>query len=190
MSNSKPDLILDAYGLFKTYKSGPREIPVLKGVDLSVQSGETISIRGESGSGKSTLLNLLAGIEIQDKGEIFWNKKNLGEIAESRLPGIRASYLGFVFQSFYLIPELNTLENVVLAARIAGKSPKDAVSAAEHSSPSASAPSTTDAKRSAESRRSARAQIAARPAGTSGSTDVGLGTSDSSNWVTNSTKVS
>ena len=132
MSDSGSDLILQAKSLCKSYQSGPRKIEVLKDVHLGVASGQTISIRGESGSGKSTLLNLLAGIETPDHGSIAWNGTELNAIAESRRPGIRASYLGFVFQAFYLIPELNTVENVILAARIAGKSPREARAAAEH----------------------------------------------------------
>lgn len=112
--------VLEANDLAKTYLSGRREIEVLRGVSLKIDPSRTISIRGESGSGKSTLLNLLAGIESPDVGEVFWNGKSLATIADSRRPAIRASYLGFVFQSFYLVPELNTLENVLLAARIAG----------------------------------------------------------------------
>lgn len=132
MSIPESDFILQASDLSKSYKSGSRDIQVLQDVDISVMRGQTISIRGESGSGKSTLLNLLAGIEIPDQGEVVWNGTPVSTIAESKRPGIRASYLGFVFQSFYLIPELNTLENVVLAARIAGKSSKEAKSLAEH----------------------------------------------------------
>jgi len=132
MNETGPSLILEATGLAKSYQSGPRKIEVLKNVNLSVAPGQTISIRGESGSGKSTLLNLLAGIETPDHGDIAWNGRDLLAIAQSKRPAIRAGYLGFVFQSFYLIPELNTLDNVVLAARIAGRSARDAREAAEH----------------------------------------------------------
>jgi predicted ABC-type transport system involved in lysophospholipase L1 biosynthesis ATPase subunit len=121
MSQSQnPTLVLDASGLQKRYRSGHREIEVLRGVSLSVRAGETISIRGESGSGKSTLLNLLAGIEVPDAGDIAWEDRSLHKLPEAQRPRVRARFLGFVFQSFYLIPELNTLENVILAARIAG----------------------------------------------------------------------
>ena len=132
MSNPDSNFILKASGLSKSYCSGPRKIEVLRDVNLTMSPGETISIRGESGSGKSTLLNLLAGIEIADQGDISWNGTQLNTIADSKRPGIRANYLGFVFQSFYLIPELNTLENVILAARIAGTSKKEASARAEH----------------------------------------------------------
>lgn len=123
--------VLDASGLEKRYRSGHREIEVLRGVGLSVRAGETVSIRGESGSGKSTLLNLLAGIEVPDAGDVIWEGRSLLKLPEAQRPRIRARFLGFVFQSFYLIPELNTLENVTLAARIAGLSLKEGRERAE-----------------------------------------------------------
>lgn len=122
-ANSTPP-VLQASDLHKTYQSGQREIQVLQGVSLELRSGESISIRGESGSGKSTLLNLLAGIERPDRGDVFWRGEALSAVPESKRPSRRASYLGFVFQAYYLIPELNALENVALAARIGGQSAK------------------------------------------------------------------
>ncbi len=106
---------LQAMGLTKTYRSGDRLLQVLRGVDLSVTVGETVSIRGESGSGKSTLLNLLAGLDAPDAGQLFWDGTT--EIGAER----RAHFLGMVFQSFYLIPEIDALQNVLMAARILGK---------------------------------------------------------------------
>ena len=121
MSDSPTVPVMEAANLAKSYRSGSRVIEVLQDVSLSLSKGQTMSIRGESGSGKSTLLNLLAGIESADEGGIRWNGQSLDSIADARRPAIRAGYLGFVFQSFYLIPELNALENVILAGRIAGK---------------------------------------------------------------------
>ncbi|MEX0323149.1 MAG: ABC transporter ATP-binding protein [Puniceicoccaceae bacterium] len=118
MTNDPQQFVLKASGLCKNYQSGPREIHVLQGVDLELRAGETVSIRGESGSGKSTLLNLLAGIETADAGSVTWKDTGLADIPVAKRPAFRAGYLGFVFQSFYLIPELNTLDNVLLAARI------------------------------------------------------------------------
>ncbi|MEX0331751.1 MAG: ABC transporter ATP-binding protein [Puniceicoccaceae bacterium] len=130
--SEETSIILQASNLRKSYQSGPREIQVLDGVTLELGIGETISIRGESGSGKTTLLNILAGIETPDEGDVHWNGISLGDLPDSKRPEIRASYLGFVFQSFYLIPELNTLDNVLLAARIAGQPLKEAREKAEH----------------------------------------------------------
>lgn len=111
MSNS----IILARGLAKSYLSGDRCIEVLCGIDLAILAGESVSIRGESGSGKSTLLNLLSGLDEPDTGSLTWG--GLAVEADQR-----AQFLGMVFQSFYLIPELDALGNVLMAARILGKS--------------------------------------------------------------------
>jgi predicted ABC-type transport system involved in lysophospholipase L1 biosynthesis ATPase subunit len=105
--------VLRADGLRKSYPSGEGRIDVLTGVDLAVAPGESVSIRGESGSGKSTLLHLLAGLDAPDAGTVVWEDGPAG--AERR-----AVYLGMVFQSFYLIPEIDALQNVLMAARILG----------------------------------------------------------------------
>ena len=107
--------VLSARGLRKTYASGGATLEVLRGVDLTIAAGESVSIRGESGSGKSTLLNLMAGLDSPDAGTLAW-----GDSADTGARR-RASYLGMVFQSFYLIPELDALANVVLARRILGR---------------------------------------------------------------------
>lgn len=103
--------MLSARGLAKTYQSGDRRIPVLRGVDLDVAGGESVSIRGESGSGKSTMLNLLSGLDSADSGTLAW---------AGQPPSVdrRATFLGMVFQSFYLIPELDARQNVLMAARM------------------------------------------------------------------------
>lgn len=107
--------ILEAAALRKTFPSGDRELQVLKGVDLGVASGESVSIRGESGSGKSTLLHLLAGLDSHDSGELQW------EGASKIDAGRRGRFLGMVFQAFYLIPELNAFDNVLMASRMVGR---------------------------------------------------------------------
>lgn len=107
MSNA----VLAGRALAKTYVSGDRRIAVLREVSLEVAAGESVSIRGESGSGKSTLLNLLSGLDVPDAGTIEWG---------GAAPAVdrRATFLGMVFQSFYLIPELNAEQNVLMAARM------------------------------------------------------------------------
>jgi predicted ABC-type transport system involved in lysophospholipase L1 biosynthesis ATPase subunit len=115
----KPDAtdapLLRATGLHKSFLSGERRLEVLRGVDLAVAAGESVSIRGESGSGKSTLLNLLSGLDAPDAGDIRW------EGAPTIAPAERGRLIGLVFQSFYLVPELDALDNVLLAARLLGK---------------------------------------------------------------------
>jgi len=108
------DPVLSARGLKKSFPSGDALLEVLRGVDLDVAAGESVSIRGESGSGKSTLLNLLAGLDAPDSGTVAW-----GGSADTGA-GRRAAYLGMVFQSFYLVPELDAEANVLLARRILG----------------------------------------------------------------------
>jgi predicted ABC-type transport system involved in lysophospholipase L1 biosynthesis ATPase subunit len=103
--------ILSARALAKNYLSGPQRLEVLRGVDLDVAAGESVSIRGESGSGKSTLLNLLADLDAPDAGTLSW-------AGQTPSPDHRAEFLGMVFQAFYLIPELDALANVLMASRI------------------------------------------------------------------------
>lgn len=108
------DFVLSARQVRKNYPSGDKLLEVLKGLDIDVRPGESLSVRGESGSGKSTLLNLLAGLDVPDGGEIRWS--GLASIEEAR----RAGLLGIVFQSFYLIPEIDALSNVLMARRVLG----------------------------------------------------------------------
>jgi predicted ABC-type transport system involved in lysophospholipase L1 biosynthesis ATPase subunit len=105
--------ILTARGLTKSFPSGDGRIDVLRGVDLDVSAGESVSIRGESGSGKSTMLNLLAGLDAPDTGTLSW----AGSPPSTER---RGAFLGIVFQSFYLIPELDAFQNVIMAARMLG----------------------------------------------------------------------
>ncbi len=108
------DPVLSARALRKSFPSGDALLEVLRGVDLDVAAGESVSIRGESGSGKSTLLNLLAGLDAPDTGAVTW--AGSGDTGARR----RAAFLGMVFQSFYLVPELDAFANVLLARRILG----------------------------------------------------------------------
>ncbi|HVW20492.1 MAG TPA: ABC transporter ATP-binding protein [Opitutaceae bacterium] len=109
------DPVLSARGLRKTYRSGDGRIEVLQAVDLEVDAGRSVSIRGESGSGKSTLLHLLAGLDAPDAGSLAW--EGTPDTGAAR----RATFLGMVFQAFYLVPELDARANVLLARRILGR---------------------------------------------------------------------
>ena len=114
------DPVLTADGLRKSYRSGDRTIEVLRGAELAVRAGESVSIRGESGSGKTTLLNLLAGLDASEGGEIRWAGAGITGLGNNALAGRRARFLGMVFQAHYLIPEIDALANVLLARRILG----------------------------------------------------------------------
>ncbi|MEO6992801.1 MAG: ABC transporter ATP-binding protein [Lacunisphaera sp.] len=121
MSESASTLILQAAGLRKHYPSGDRTLEVLQGVDFSVASGESVSIRGESGSGKSTLLNILAGLDRPDAGELFWHGEAAHRLSLGELTQRRGLFLGMVFQAYYLIPEIDALANVLMSARLVGR---------------------------------------------------------------------
>ena len=112
--------VLRASGLRKNFRSGDATLEVLRGVDLAIGAGESVSIRGESGSGKSTLLNLLAGLDRPDAGEIFWGAESTVKLSLGELTARRGRFLGMVFQAYYLIPEIDALANVLMGARMLG----------------------------------------------------------------------
>ena len=112
--DAAPSSVLQARGLEKNIvgPSGPLEI--LRGIDLEVGTGETVAILGASGSGKSTLLGLLAGLDAPSAGEVRLLGKNIAELDEDGRAALRSGRVGFVFQSFQLLPALTALENVLL----------------------------------------------------------------------------
>ena len=102
----------DARALVKTYRNGSVPVAALAGVDLQVGAGELVVIAGSSGSGKSTLLHLLGGLDEPDQGQVLVSGKDLGQCSEAERTAIRRHQLGFVFQSFNLVPVLTAFENV------------------------------------------------------------------------------
>jgi ABC-type lipoprotein export system ATPase subunit len=104
----------------KTYGRGRAAVRVLDGADLDVAAGELVAVLGRSGSGKSTLLHLLGGLDRPDAGSLEVAGSRLETLDERALTAFRRREIGFVFQSFHLLPELSGLENVLLPARIAG----------------------------------------------------------------------
>jgi lipoprotein-releasing system ATP-binding protein len=116
-------MLIRAEGLTKTYRKGQAEIPVLRGVDLEIQSGEMIAVTGSSGVGKSTLLHALGTLERPDGGKILYGPTNQDVLSfsERGLSEFRNRVLGFVFQFHYLLPEFDALENVMMPALIAGE---------------------------------------------------------------------
>ena len=105
---------LELQGLYKSYFDGSGDHHILKGADLKIEKGETVAVLGSSGSGKSTLLNLIAGIDLPDQGEVRIDGKSLGQMTENNRTLLRRRTMGFVFQSFNLIPTLNVYENLML----------------------------------------------------------------------------
>lgn len=114
--------IIVVKGLGKSVRLGQESLTILEGIDLQVNSGETVALVGASGSGKSTLLGLLAGLDLPSQGEIEILGKSLGELDEEGRARLRAEQIGFVFQSFLLLPTMTALENVMLPAELRGES--------------------------------------------------------------------
>ena len=110
--------LLSATGVHKTYVLGKRSLEVLRGVDVQLARGDFLGLRGASGAGKSTLLHLLGGLDTPNKGEIWLQGRNLATLSRRELARLRNTEVGFIFQAYYLLPELDALENVCLPARM------------------------------------------------------------------------
>lgn len=104
---------LSAVALEKSYRKGVHQVPVLRGVDLSIQKGEFVSIVGQSGSGKSTLLHLIGLLDVPDVGEVLLNGQRIDDLPARTRDELRNRVFGFVFQFYHLLPELNLVENVL-----------------------------------------------------------------------------
>jgi len=113
------DALVSAKAVCKTYTLGKRSLEVLRGVDLTVSNGDFLALRGASGAGKSTLLHLLGGLDTLNAGEIWFAGKNLATLSGRELVRLRNRRVGFVFQAYHLLPELDAVENVCLPARLA-----------------------------------------------------------------------
>jgi lipoprotein-releasing system ATP-binding protein len=111
--------LLAARAVTKAYAMGKRTLEVLRGVSLEVARGDFLALRGASGAGKSTLLHLLGGLDSANAGEIWFDGENLAGLSEIAQTRLRNRKIGFVFQAYHLLPELDALENVCLPARMA-----------------------------------------------------------------------
>lgn len=122
ISGVASNVILRAEGVRKSFFKGKTEIPVVRGVDMSINAGEMVAITGSSGVGKSTLLHILGTLETPSQGRVWFGQppQDLSKLSERSLSQFRNRSLGFVFQFHYLLPEFTALENVMMPALIAG----------------------------------------------------------------------
>ena len=112
--------ILEAHGLCKTYILPHKKVPVLNGAEIAVRAGELVSIVGLSGAGKSTLLHVLGGLDRPEAGEVLFEGRSSYALSQAKRTALRATGLGFVFQAYHLMPEMDIVENVMLPAMASG----------------------------------------------------------------------
>ena len=120
-SDSDDGAVLVAHDISKKVSSPEGSLTILSHVSFSIAPGESVAVVGPSGAGKSTLLALLAGLDLPTEGHVVLNGADLGQLDEDGRARVRAESVGFVFQSFHLVPSLNALENVMLPLELAGR---------------------------------------------------------------------
>ncbi len=132
-NETSPDrgVALAVEDLCKSFPNGSERLHVLTGINLTVRSGEVVSITGESGSGKSTLLGLIAGLDLPDSGAIHVGDKRVEQLGEQQLTRYRALTVGLIFQFHYLLRDFTTLENVMLPALMQNRRRRDVQERAE-----------------------------------------------------------
>ena len=126
MEENATELMIEATGVQKVYAAGGLRVRALRGVDLGVERGEMVAIMGPSGSGKTTLLNVLSGLDDLSDGEVYVDGESIRGMSDRRRTRFRAERMGFIFQSYNLIPVLSAIENIELPLLVAGKKPKKA----------------------------------------------------------------
>jgi putative ABC transport system ATP-binding protein len=125
--------VYELTGVTKVYRAGPRTVTAVAEVDLTVADGEWVAVRGRTGHGKSTLLNLLGGLDRATSGQVRLDGHDLGRLSDAELTRVRAAAIGFVFQTFNLVPTLSAAENVeaaLIPLRVAGAARRRRVAAA------------------------------------------------------------
>ncbi|TMC96891.1 MAG: ATP-binding cassette domain-containing protein, partial [Chloroflexi bacterium] len=117
------ETIIDAKGVWKRYDAGKHKVDALRGLDLLVRRGEVVAIMGPSGCGKTTLLNCLSGLDVIDAGTIKIAGRDLKDLTDNQRTDFRAREMGFVFQTYNLLPVLTGVENVELPMLVGGVRP-------------------------------------------------------------------
>jgi len=112
--------ILTATGIHRSFRIGKRHLDILRGISLDVERGEVVALRGASGAGKTTLLYTLAGLERPQQGKVLFDGHDVFALSDKRLTRLRNEKMGFVFQGYFLLPELTALENVLVPSMIRG----------------------------------------------------------------------
>jgi putative ABC transport system ATP-binding protein len=120
------ELMIEATGVQKVYDAGGLRVRALRGVDLGVRRGEMVAIMGPSGCGKTTLLNVLSGLDDLSDGDVYVDGESIRGMSDRKRTRFRAEKMGFIFQSYNLIPVLSAIENVELPLLVAGHKPKKA----------------------------------------------------------------
>ena len=131
MSNNASSSVIEARNLQKTYRQGKQDVAVLKGIDFSVDAGESHAIVGVSGAGKSTLMHLLGGLDHSSGGEISVVGQSMSGMSESRLGDLRNRHLGFIYQFHHLLPEFSARENIAMPLLVRRQSRSQASATAD-----------------------------------------------------------
>ena len=126
LSRAHMSSVIEARGLWKVYETGSNQVQALRGVDLSIEAGEMVAIMGPSGCGKTTLLNCVSSLDEFTAGEVLVDGRQISEMSDRERTKMRAQRLGFVFQSFNLLPVLSAVENIELPLLMNDIAPKEA----------------------------------------------------------------
>ena len=124
-------MIIETLDLKRNFQVGSEKIQALKGINLSINKGEFVSIMGPSGSGKTTLMNIIGCLDTPSSGKYFLNEKPINEMNDNQLAKIRNKEIGFVFQSFHLLAKNSALDNVLLPMKYAGKNSDESIERAK-----------------------------------------------------------